>query len=336
MITKYHINPWIELGRRLNRGLSDGSLDTLIAQSIQDNPWFTEASVRMAIHALCTDMLTRDALEHWLCPYANRPRPAAKRVGIVMAGNLPLVGFADLMYVLMTGHEAWIKPSSKDSVLTEYISTQLQAIEPAYRIEPLGDRIPDAIIATGSDTTRHYFQQHYAGIPALLRGSRHSIAVLTGHETPKQLDGLHTDLFAYFGLGCRNVSRLFLPRDYAIAPLIAHLQRQPVRHPKHLNAYRQTKATLTLSGQPFLDGGFFLLCEEELPIQATCLLHYTRYDRPEEVDRWIADHDAQLQCVVADRGRYPRQVTFGEAQHPRPETYADGVDVMDFLLRLSL
>ncbi len=336
MVTKYDINPWIELGARLNRGLSDGTLNEIIVRSTAENPWFTEASVRMAIQAICSDMLTRSILENWLAPYNDRPQPIRKRVGIVMAGNLPLVGFADLMYVLMAGQEAWIKPSSKDRVLIEYVCDQLQAIEPAYRIEALDDRMPDAIIATGSDNTRRYFQQHYAGIPALLRGSRHSIAILTGNETPDQLDGLHTDLFAYFGLGCRNVSRLFVPRDYDIKALIERLQRHPVRHPKYLNAYRQTKATLTLSGQPFLDGGFFLMTDEELPIQATCLLRYTRHDRPEELDRWIADHDEQLQCVVSDQDRYPRQVTFGQAQHPRPEEYADGVDVMDFLLRLSL
>ena len=336
MVTEYDINPWIELGARLNRGLSDGTLNEIIVRSTAENPWFTEASVRMAIQAIYSDMLTRSILENWLAPYNDRPQPVRKRVGIVMAGNLPLVGFADLMYVLMAGQEAWIKPSSKDRVLIEYVCEQLQAIEPAYRIEALDDRMPDAIIATGSDNTRRYFQQHYAGIPALLRGSRHSIAILTGNETPEQLDGLHTDLFAYFGLGCRNVSRLFVPRDYDITTLIERLQRHPVRHSKYLNAYRQTKATLTLSGQPFLDGRFFLMTDKELPIQATCLLRYIRYDRPEELDRWIADHDEQLQCVVSDQGRYPRQVTFGQAQHPRPEEYADGVDVMDFLLRLSL
>lgn len=336
MVTKYDINPWIELGARLKRGLSDGSLDEIIVRSTRENPWFTEDSVRMAIQAICSDMLTRTALENWLAPYNDRPQPVRKRVGIVMAGNLPLVGFADLMYVLMAGHDAWIKPSSKDRVLIEYVCNQLQAIEPSYHIEPLDDRIPDAIIATGSDTTRLHFQQRYAGIPALLRGSRHSIAILTGHETPDQLDGLHTDLFAYFGLGCRNVSRLFVPRDYPIETLTDRLQCPPIRHTKYLNAYRQTKATLTLSGRPFLDGGFFLMTEEEVSIQATCLLHYTRYDRPEDLDRWIADHNEQLQCVVADQGEYPRQVAFGQAQHPRPEEYADGVDVMNFLLRLSL
>lgn len=334
METKYDIKPFVELGERLSRGLSEGRLDEVIARSTQQNAWFTDASVRMAIGALCSDMLSPKALEDWLLAYAGHTLSAGKRVGIVMAGNLPLVGFADLMCVLLAGHRAWIKPSSKDRVLTEYIGGLLLEIKPSYTIEPLEDRQPDAVIATGSDQTRLHFQQRYAGIPALLRGSRHSIAVLSGSETPEQLDGLSTDIFSYGGLGCRNVSRLFLPRDYPLDELTDRLKRHPVRHPKYLNAYRQAKAVLTLGGEPFTDGGFFLLCEGEPPVQSVSVLSYTRYDRPDEVEQWISGHDGQLQCIVAATGEHPRRVGFGRAQHPRPQDYADGVDVMEFLIRL--
>lgn len=334
METKYDIKPFVELGKRLNLGLNDGSLDEVIARSIQENPWFTEESVRMAIQAICSDMLTREILESWIRAYTDYARPDRKRVGIILAGNLPLVGFADVMYTLLAGHELWIKPSSKDRVLIEYVCRLLQEIEPAYTIEPMGEHWPDAIIATGSDSTRRLFEQRYASIPALLRGSRYSVAVLTGQETPEQLDGLYSDLFAYFGLGCRNVSRLFVPQDYPLERLTTRFQQHPVRHRKYLNAYRQTKATLTLGGNSFVDGGFFLLGDDTLSVQTNCLLHYIRYDQPEDVTRWMADHADQLQCVVAAQGNYPRRVNFGMAQHPRPEDYADGVDVMKFLLRL--
>ncbi len=334
MGTKYDIKPFVELGKRLNRALNDGTLNEVIVRSTQENSWFTVESVRMAIRAICTDMLAREILEPWIATYADYAVPVRKRVGTILAGNLPLVGFADIMYTLLAGHELWVKPSSKDRVLIESVCHLLHEIEPSYTIEPMGNRIPDAIIATGSDSTRRLFEQRYATLPALLRGSRYSVAVLTGQETPTQLDGLYSDLFSYFGLGCRNVSRLFVPQNYPLQRLIDHFQRNPVRHRKYLNAYRQAKATLTLSGTAFLDGGFFLLGDDTLSLQTNCLVHYIRYDHPEEVSCWIADHEEQLQCVVAGRGDYPRRVDFGMAQHPRPEDYADGVDVLDFLLRL--
>lgn len=335
MPRKYDITPFMELGVRLLRAPREDAWAETLARSLQENSWFSDDYIRMAIHSIATDMLTPQALQTWIQTYTEILPPEPKSVGIIMAGNLPLVGFADLMYVLVAGHRAWIKPSSKDRVWIEYVCNELKQIEPAYLIEPLDGRTPDALIATGNDHTRRYFQQHYSSIPTLLRGSRYSLALLSGQETPTQLDALAEDIFAYCGLGCRNVSRLFIPRDYPLESLLNRLQRHPVRHPKYLNAYRQTKATLTLSGQAFRDGGFFLLCEHPAPVQAVCVLEYIRYDRLEEASRWIAEQEDHIQCIVSDTAlQHPRQVAFGQAQHPRPEDYADGVDVMNFLLRL--
>ncbi len=334
MPTKYDIAPFVQLGRLIEDGLRDGSLDGVIARAVEANPWFTADSVRMALDAIRTDMLAPERLEEWLAAYKRDRLPAARSVGIVMAGNIPLVGFFDLLCVLLCGHRALVKPSSKDTVLVDWVCETLRSIDPRLRIALLEEQTPDALIATGSDTTRRHFESRYAGIPALLRGSRHSVALLDGSESPAELDALGEDIFSYFGLGCRNVSRLFIPRDYPLDRLLAALEGRRTDHPGYLGAYRRARALYTMTGVPFTDGGFYLLREGEFSGEPLPVIGYTRYDDPQEALAWIAAHDHELQCVVGRGIDHPRSVAFGEAQHPRLQDYPDGVDVMKFLVKL--
>lgn len=251
-----------------------------------------------------------------------------------MAGNIPLVGFFDLMCVLLSGHGCLYKPSSKDSVLIDHIAGLLTGIDPSLPLQRMNGKRPDAVIATGSDNTNRYFRTIYHDMPALFRGSRHSIAVLTGDETPADLAELRQDIFTYFGMGCRNVSQLFLPRNYDTEPLMRALQKDPVTHPPYLHNYRQAFALNTMQGKPFTDGGFFLLREGGEPAQTVSELACTRYDSLSEVEDWLPGHDSRIQCVVSNRIRHPRRVRFGQAQHPAPTDYPDGIDVMKFLLEL--
>lgn len=257
METNYRISPFVELGRRLARQLAGGELDAVVARAIAENGWFTRQSVAQAIEAICTDLLDETVLRDWLARYPRPDASAVRRVGIVLAGNIPLVGFFDLLCVCICGHRCFVKPSSKDRVLTGYVVEQLLRIEPAMPVAPLEEDTPlDALIATGSDSTRSYFGKRYREMPSLLRGSRYSIAVLDGTETEAQLEGLSNDVFQYFGLGCRNVGRIFVPRGYDPTLLRDALSRYPMSHPGYLNNYRQARALRMLDGEPLLDGGF--------------------------------------------------------------------------------
>ena len=190
------------------------------------------------------------------------------------------------------------------------------------------------MIATGSDNTNRYFRTRYDGIPALFRGSRISTAVLTGRETPEELSGLWDDMFRYFGLGCRNVSRLFVPQNYDVGQLAAALSRRPLTLAKYVHGYRQARALNLLLGTAFTDGGFFMLRETGEQGHTLGEISYTRYSDFAEVSRWLEDNDEKVQCVVTSALLHSRRAEFGDAQHPRPEDYPDGADVIDFLHRI--
>ena len=220
-------------------------------------------------------------------------------------------------------------------MLTGYVVEQLLRIEPAMPVAPLEEDTPlDALIATGSDSTRSYFGKRYREMPSLLRGSRYSIAVLDGTETEAQLEGLSNDVFQYFGLGCRNVGRIFVPRGYDPTLLRDALSRYPMSHPGYLNNYRQARALRMLGGEPLLDGGFFLLRESDEQSPNLSEIGYAYYDDLDGMESWIRRHDDRLQCVVSEVVDHPRRVGFGRAQHPSPTDYPDGTDVIAFLRRI--
>ena len=237
------------LGCRLRGFGDDARTREVIGRACRENGWFTPADICRAVAAVADGMLRRDALAEWLAPF---PVPVAepRRVLVVMAGNIPLVGFFDMLCVLAAGHRCLVKPSAKDTVLMEYVIGLLRGIDPQVPVEFYdGSTSPDAVIATGSDNANRYFRAQYAGIPALLRGNRQSVAVLGGRETPAQLTALADDIWAYSGLGCRSVSLLFLPEGYDLQ------LRMPEGNVKYRNSYRQQKALLTMGGQPFRDLG---------------------------------------------------------------------------------
>ena len=337
MNTNYRIEPFVRLGEILSEELLSGAADRIIEKSVGENLWFTPESVASAIRAICSDMLRRETLERWTGRYPHPKRFVPEKIGLVTAGNIPLVGFSDLMCVLVCGHACLLKPSSKDRILTAYIVSLLREIDPSIDVRPLGDDRPDRLIATGSDDARRHFESAYPDIPTLLRGSRHSVAVLTGRETEKELEGLSNDILSYSGMGCRSVCRIFVPHDYDLMPLTSILTRHGSPSPGYGNGYRQAKALRVMQNSPFTDGTFFLFCEGGTESCRTGEIACTRYADLAETVRWIEDNDSRLQCIVAAREtiRHPRRVGFGQAQHPSPEDYPDGIDVMEFLLRAN-
>ncbi len=325
---KNAVSIFSELGHRLESFGEDAETQSVVAAACADNGWFSEREVRRAVAALRSEMLCETRLTEWLAQY-DVPVAVPRNILIVMAGNIPLVGFSDLLCCVCAGHRALVKPSAKDRVLMEWISGQIRDIEPLapVKLHDESDRV-DAVIATGSNNANRYFRARYGEVPSLLRGSRQSVAVLSGHETAEQLAGLADDIWAYSGLGCRNVSMLFLPRGYI--PQLA----VPDVNAKYRNNCRQQRALLDMRSERYIDLGTALLIENgEFPA-ALSTVHYTFYDSLPEVEAWLAAHDDQLQCVVSESVVHSRRIGFGRAQSPSLTDYADDADTMAFLENL--
>lgn len=316
------------LGRRLRDFGDDAPSVAALECACRANGWFTPADVRRAVRSVAGDMLSREKLAEWLAYY---PVPVAGRrnVLVVMAGNIPLVGFFDLLCVVASGHKCLVKPSAKDTVLVEYVVELLREIEPSVPVVFYnGTDAVDAVIATGSDNANRYFRAQYAGIPALLRGNRRSVAVLSGRETADQLRGLADDIWAYSGLGCRSVSLVFLPRGMDL-----NLQMPEVNE-KYRNNYRQTRALLTMNDRPFVDfGASVAVAQREFPTPLS-MIAYSYYDSLSEVEEWLAEHENELQCVVSECVAHSRRAGLGCAQSPALTDYPDDCDVMEFLIYL--
>lgn len=313
------------LGLRLRDFGNDAETQRIAGEACRANAWFSPREIRRALRAIADGMLRRKALKEWLAAYPV-PVAAPRRILVVMAGNIPAVGFLDLLCVVASGHRCLVKPSAKDSVTIGYIVESLRAIDPDVAIEFYDGQSPvDAVIATGSDNARRYFRARYADIPTLLRGHRQSVAVLSGRETPEQLTGLADDMWTYSGLGCRSVSRLFLPEGYRL-----RLEMPPM-NAKFRHDYLRSRALLAMTGRPFLDLGCAVAVEaEEFPASLSQIT-YSYYRSLSEVEAWLATHDEELQCVVSECVAHSRRTGFGRAQSPALTDWPDDRDVMEWL-----
>ena len=317
------------LGEEICRFGDDPETNRIVSEACRANGWFTLEEVRRALQTIANEMLHSEQLKRWLKPYPV-PVKVPRRILVVMAGNLPAVGFFDLLCVVCSGHSCLYKPSAKDSVLMDYLVGRLRVLAPEIPIVRYDDAMPvDAVIATGSDNAERYFRARYAGRPMLLRGSRQSVAVLSGRETPEELRRLADDIWAYSGLGCRNVSLIFAPYGYEL-----HLQMPPV-NPKYRNNYRQRKALLRMQQIPFVDLGAALLVEQSDFPKALSEVAVARYRNLDEVRRWLAEHDRAVQCVVTTCLPHERRADFGRAQAPVLTDWPDGVNTLDWLTNLA-
>lgn len=317
------------LGQSLQSFGREPISQAVIRQAHDANNWFSPDEIRHAVEAIRFQMLRPKPLQHWLSRY-RLPAAMPCSVLVVMAGNIPLVGFFDLLCVLAAGHRCLVKPSGKDRILMEYIIAQMRRIDPEIPVEYYtGTQPVGAVIATGSDNANRHFRQLFNGIPTLFRGNRHSVAVLSGQETPAQLAALSDDIFRYSGMGCRSVSLLFVPHGCEIA------LRAPATNPKYRNNYLQARTVARMTGRPFRDlNGAILVEREDFPQQLSeigCI----RYGDLSEVGAWLTAHDHELQCVVTEVLDHPRRVAFGQAQQPGLTDYADDVDTMQFLLSFT-
>ena len=322
---KHIVDIFTALGERLDNFGNDEKSNHIIEDAIVENGWFTRTDILRAVGAIRSEMLQRKALTEWLNHYT--PTTHSKHVAVIMAGNIPLVGFFDLLCVLAAGHECHLKPSSKDRVLMNYIVEQLRDIEPSIAIyDYSADATYDMAIATGGDDANAYFREHFATTRTLLRGSRHSVAVLNGKESPEELYALYNDITAYSGLGCRSVSMLFVPQGYV--PCFERGMAENVKLRRNIQAMR---ATLTIEDEEFYDAGAFIMRRGEDFAQSLAVVTLREYTDIEEVKTWLKGNAEHIQCVVSNIGIEDAQ-PLGRAQYPALMDYADGVDTMRFLL----
>ncbi|MFC7668606.1 acyl-CoA reductase [Hymenobacter humi] len=330
------LSAFVALGQRLAT-LSADEITTLAARARNQNAWFDEPSVRAAFAGLA-HLLAEAPLRHWAARYPPEPT-TVHQVGVVMAGNIPMVGFHDLLCVLLSGHVLLAKLSADDTVLMNWLMEELMRIEPRFRefIQILPRlNAADAFIATGSDNTARYFEFYFGKKPHLIRRNRTSVGVLTGQETSAELAQLGPDIFQYYGLGCRNVSKLFVPTDYDFVPLLDALQTWEgvIHHHKYNNNYDYNKSIMLVNRVQHFDNGFLLLRPSQMLVSPISVVHYAEYCSEIDLVDQLTDVAAQTQCVVSAAGRFAGSLPFGQAQSPAVDEYADRVDTMEFLAQL--
>lgn len=345
-----------KLGHYL-KSYSDDGLRQLVSTSHHYNAWFTPEQTEKAVKSLGV-MLSEKDLTYWLSKEGLEERhqeqmnhgSGGKTVGLVLAGNIPLVGLHDILCVIASGHHALIKLSSHDKYLTPYVLKKLTEFEPLLESQiAYTERLEkyDAVIATGSNNTSRYFEYYFQRVPHIIRKNRNSVAILYGDEKDEDLQALGHDIFDYFGLGCRNVSKIYIPQEYDLAVFFRGIEsfKGVLQHHKYANNYDYNKSIYLVNREPHLDNGFLLLKETKGTADGRstanlssplATLYYERYAQVESLGSELARFSDEIQCIVTNRplALSNQQVSFGECQHPRLWDYADGINTMQFLLSI--
>ncbi len=332
-------------GRKENIPLNDSFFEGMKEQIIlakSHNGWFTEDNIYFAFKSWA-EALTEENLNQWTSKYQfNKTSP--KTIALVMAGNIPLVGFHDFLSVLISGNKALVKLSSSDKQLLPYLCNYLIAIEPAFEdyISFTDKKLTnfDAVIATGSNNTARYFEYYFGKYPNIIRKNRNSVTVLTGNETPKQLENLANDIFRYFGLGCRNVSKLYVSENYNFDNFFNAMfsWKHVINDHKYMNNYDYNKAVYLMSTESsrgkLLDNEFLLLKEDIGFSSPIAVLFNETYKNLDVLKQLLIAETKNIQCIVSNAG-IANEIDFGETQNPQLWDYADNVDTLQFLLKLS-
>ena len=312
-------------------------VNNLIETQHLNNPWFTPENVRMAIRSIA-DELTPENLIRWCSAYpALKTELNPESIGIIMAGNIPLAGFHDFLSVLISGNRVIAKTSSKDPDLIILVSAILCSVNPEFkRLISITDKTLsgfNAVIATGSDNSSRYFEYYFGKYPNIIRKNRNSIAIIDGSETDSELYDLGTDVFSYFGLGCRNVSKLYIPEGYDLSKMIRNWDcfSGLINHKKYANNYNFSKAVFLVNKEKFTGSGYLLLKEEKALSSPVAVLYYEFYRSPGEVIEQTIIIKERIQCITGHKF-----VPFGKAQVPSLWDYADGIDTMEFLLKKNV
>ncbi|MEN9980582.1 MAG: hypothetical protein RL542_369 [Bacteroidota bacterium] len=346
-------NVFVTLGRFLNQfnegnSIKDSSVphndlffdnfEQLIQLSQSHNGWYTPEQVYFSIQSWAK-ALTTENLNQWTSSY-DFTTTESKTIALILAGNIPLVGFHDFISVLISGHNVLVKTSSDDQHLLPFLAQYLIAIEPelASKITFIDGKLEnfDAVIATGSNNTARYFEYYFKDKPSIIRKNRNSIAVLNGKETKEQLIALGEDIFRYFGLGCRNVSKLFVPKGYSFDAFFEAIfeYQEVIHYEKYANNYDYNKAVFLMSNYKLLDNGFLTLKEDSSHASPISSVFYEYYDELADVEKRIATELDKIQCVVS-ANLVKNSIPFGQTQRPQLWDYADNVDTISFSLTIK-
>lgn len=339
MQTAERIDALVQLGDWLRS--KPESLQTITHSAFIHNGWFDEAQSRKALMGIAEQFLQREALEAWVAPYPF-DRGAARRVGLVLAGNIPAVGFHDILATFTAGHTALIKYSEKDKQLIPFLLNKLAEIDErtaSYfeEIERLKDF--DAVIATGSNNSARYFKQYFQKYPHIIRRNRNGVSVLTGAEGEEALNGLAEDIFSYYGLGCRSTSKVYLPKGYDLVPLMALLDafKGVMNNNKYKNNYDFNRSIYLLNQVNHLANDCIMLLEREDMLSRIATVHYAFYDNVEALAAELKAQREDIQCIGTNL-ELPGLETqaLGQAQRPALDDYADGVNTLAFLQEIAL
>lgn len=341
---KTRVAAFVRLGVEINnmveksRHTQGGELDVLCQTVYFKNPWFTRDNVLLMLASIAS-MLKEDTIEQWTTsyPWLGSEREQ-KTVAVIMAGNIPAVGFHDMLCVLISGHKLLAKLSSKDDCILPFLAGKLCQIEPSFApcisFEDGLMKKFDAVIATGSDNSSRYFDYYFKNYPSIIRRNRRSVSVLTGAETRDDLLGLSRDVFNYFGLGCRNVSKLFVPHDFDITKILSVFDENEdvQRHFKYMNNYEYNKSIYLLNQETHLDNGFVILKEDHDLFSPISVVYYEKYTDISVTREYIKQNLDFLQCIVSNLNIFDKEsVGFGFSQMPRVDEYADDINTITFL-----
>ena len=321
----------------LSSALNDVLFQEVVEKACRENPWFTQESIRMAVSAW-VDSLSTDAIQRWLLDDVRVAEP--KKVGLILAGNIPLVGLHDLLAVLVSNHQAYIKPASDDTVLIQWVMELLGQANAAWQ-----DRMVlvqkmsgvDALIATGSNNSSRYFEYYFRDIPHIIRKNRNSVAVLTGNESDAALRALGDDVFSYYGLGCRNVSKVYLPEGFDPRRLLAAWDERVHElrlHNRFLNNFEYNLALLMVNRVPHLSNNALILQASAEISSPLSVLHYEFYNDLNELSDHLIKSNDLIQCILSEEKYLKNALPFGTSQVPALWDYADGVNTLQFLQKL--
>ncbi len=307
----------------------------------EENPWFTRFFIKKALYAIGIS-LTEDKINAWLTQYPelNKQVKKPQRIGLVNAGNIPMVGFHDFLNVLVSGHIYYGKLSEKDKHLPKALAEILIDINPVYKerifFEASALKNFDAIIATGSNNSSRYFEFYFGKYPHIIRSNRNGVAVLTGEETNEELQGLADDIFMYFGMGCRNVSKLYVPENYKPDKFFENLRKYEFLkdHNKYMNNYDYNKSIFLMNRDIFYDNEFVLLKENNNLSSPISVVYYEFYQDINKVKEQLENNKDSIQCIVSHSGLLNNALEPGQTQYPEVWDYADNVDTLKFLLSL--
>jgi hypothetical protein len=323
--------------RKLNDIFYD-DFETIIMTEFGHNGWFIESNIRKALGAIA-DSLCDEQVAQWMKKYPKLPQEheSPKTVGVVMAGNIPLVGFHDMISVLMSGNTFLGKPSSKDDRLIRKVGELISYINPGFskRIKFTEEYLKevDAIIATGSDNSSRYFEYYFKDIPHIIRKNRNGLAILNGNESEEELLKLGEDIFSYFGLGCRNITKIYIPENYELPTILKALESfmELANHHKYINNIEYHRSVYLMNSIDFFDNGVILMKEDQKLSSPIGVVYFEKYSQLENVLTQLEVLKDQIQCVITTEKGIEGSILPGSSQNPKLWDYADGVDTMEFL-----